>query len=420
MKHYSIFLFSTILLATHHTSAWADSDEIIVSKAGVASPHQIAIVPFIGDAFGAYQTITTNLNSTELGANSQNLPQKTASTQAIFSDLTTWRNLGYRYVVVGQAHSIAGNKIAISHEIIDTHGEKTLGGKQTQISDNNPTVIQAATHQISNQIYQKITGNLADFGTKIAYVEKTGEQATLIVTDTQGKQSHRLFSVKGTIQNPAFSPDGTKIAYSVQQDGALPVIYLQSLQGGDARIITPFWGHNLSPSFSPDGHAVIFSGSHDDNNPNIYRLDLLANRLDTLTDLSGAENSPRYLPNGQGFIFTADNGTRTQHLYRQTFANKERVQIASNASNPQSSLDGQKILYVTGLTIIVTDKAGRILAQIPTNGGEIAASFSPSGNQIIYTAWQNGQNKLSIYSLTNKKSSTLSTLGAAYDPAWSK
>lgn len=415
-------LFIALLpIATHiHANG---IDEIVVSKTGVNSVGQVAIVPFLGDTAGSSNTIARLLDSTELTASNQKLPHNPQSAREVLDNINAWRNQGFAHVVIGKSHSIVGNKIAISYEIIDLAQGTLIGTPRTQISDNNPAALSHASKQIGNHIYQSITGNFADFDGQIAYIEESVSKpkiSTLKITDPTGQNTRTLFSVQGSILSPAFSKDGSQIAFSVQKDNALPVIYAQSVNGGEPKLLTPFWGHNLSASFSPDGSHLLFSGSHDNNNPNIYYLDLINKQLKQLTDLQGAENAPRALVDGTGFIFTADHGSRSQSLYRQSFNSKNSVKIANNASNPQLNTAGDKVVYANADGITVVNLSGAVLHRIGVTGTEISPSFSPSSNKIIYSVKQGNQSKLIIYSLANKTSQTLNTTGIVRDPVWSK
>lgn len=400
-----------------------DTDKVWVATQQIAqSNHRIAIVPFVGDTV-VTDVVTANLDSTDLGASASNLPQRTANTNDILANLTTWQNLGYDYVIIGKAHSIVGNKTAISYDVIDTKAAKVISS-QTQVSDSNTAALRLSAHQISDKIYQAITGKTGDFGSVIAYIEETGtpsnKTSRLKLIDVTGQNARTLFTVTGSILTPTFSPDGSRIAYAVQAKNGLPVIHVQSVKGGHSDVITPFWGHNLAPSFSADGGSLLFSGSHENNNPNIYELNLVTKALKVITTQNGAENSPNYLPDGSGFIYTADNNTRSQSLYRYQFANQNTTRIALNATNPRLSHDGSKIAYVTGQDIIIANVSGSTLQRIKVGGTEISASFSPSANRIVYAQSQGGQSKLVIHNLASNQSTTLPTTGQVREPVWSK
>lgn len=424
MKKFNpIYLGMMALMMTMPAFANDGADQVWVATQQVAqSAHRIAIVPFAGDSQMS-SMISANLATTQFGATDQRLPQGAVNASGVLANLSTWRNLGFDYVVVGQSHSITGNKTAINYSIIDTKSGQSLGGNLSQISDATVSAKKQAAAQISNKIYQAISGQAGDFGTKIAYVEQTGTTknpiSTLKLIDSDGQNARTLFSVTGSIFTPTFSPDGSRIAYAVQAKNGLPVIHLQSLNAQDSQVITPFWGHNLAPSFSPDGTSLLFSGSHENNNPNIYRLNLSLNTLERMTDSAGAENSPNYLPNAQGFIYTADQGTRTQSLYRYQFANKQSTRLVSGATNPRISRDGQKIAYVSGGRIVIVNAQGATQQSFAASGTDVIASFSPSANQIVYSLSQGNKSQLIIRSLHSNAMRVIPTTGIVRDPVWS-
>ena len=416
-----IIALSTAAITAHANQTASDDEVLVITKQVAASQKPVAIMPFAGDA-ALSGTISSLLDGAGLGANSQNLPMLTQSSAQITSSLTQWRNAGYQHVVLGQVHSITGNKVAINYQIINTQ-TGTVSSQQTQISDNTPTAKRAAAHKVSDQIFQAITGNASDLTGVIAYVEESGsptnKTSSLKIMDVSGQTIRTLDTVSGSIMTPVFSKDGTQIAYSTQADQGLPVIRVISVSGGQPQLVTPFWGHNLAPSFSPDGTSLLFSGSHENNNPNIYRLHLNTNRLERITNLSGAENSPNYLPDGSGFIYTADHGTRSQSLQRYDFNSGRSQQIAARASNPRLSLDGSKLVYVASGRIVIASPQGRVQQSFAVPGTEVSASFSPSGNSIVYAASQGNQSRLVVRSLTSNASRTILSSGTVRDPIWS-
>ncbi|MFB6349619.1 translocation protein TolB [Moraxella sp. ZJ142] len=410
-------LFTSVLgmMAAH---ADGDDEVMVITRSVAGSAYPVAVMPF-----AQANKISDNLNLAGLGATHQNLPQHTQSASEILHNLSTWRNQGFGYVVIVRTHSMPSNKTAISYEIVDTNTAQ-ISDKQTQVSDNHPAALAVAYNQISDKIYQAISHQPSDLTGKIAYVEETGtpnnKTSSLKLIDVHGQAIATLYTVNGSILTPTFSPDGSRIAYSVQTKDGLPVIHIQSVNGGQPQVVTPFWGHNLAPSFSPNGDSILFSGSHENNNPNIYRLNFTANRLERLTNLAGAENSPNYLPSGTGFIYTADHGTRSQSLQRYDFGTGKSTQIAARASNPRLSPDGNKLVYVASNRIVIANTQGKTQQSFAVNGTEISASFSPSSTRIVYAQKQGNQSQLMIRSLTSNTARTIATTGIAKDPVWSK
>ena len=69
---------------------------------------------------------------------------------------------------------------------------------------------------------------------------------------------------------PAFSPDGSKLAFASSQDGLLN-IYVMSSNGGKPTQLTSGAGNNTEPSWSPDGSSILFTSDRS-GSPQVYRM----------------------------------------------------------------------------------------------------------------------------------------------------
>ncbi len=82
--------------------------------------------------------------------------------------------------------------------------------------------------------------------------------ADLWVCDLDGKNVRRLTGDLGRESNPAFSPDGSRIAFSAQYEGNTDV-YVVPATGGVPRRLTWHPGADLVQGFTPDGKSVLFT-----------------------------------------------------------------------------------------------------------------------------------------------------------------
>jgi tricorn protease len=80
----------------------------------------------------------------------------------------------------------------------------------------------------------------------------------LWVADINGKNVRHLTTDLGIETNPAFSPDGSLIAFSAQYDGNTDV-FIVPAAGGIPKRLTWHPGPDIVQSFTPDGKAVLFA-----------------------------------------------------------------------------------------------------------------------------------------------------------------
>ncbi|MCG3808428.1 PD40 domain-containing protein [Psychrobacter sp. Ps4] len=417
---------SSLLLITPLLSVPAYAAESMVLDMTVTAPrqqNQVAFVPFAGDSVLS-PIIVNDLSKEGLKITSQNLPQQPRSSSELAGTLPVWQNLGIPYLVIGSTRTNRG-KIITDYEVIDVKSGRILEGKQTSTTNKDPDSMRRAGHVIANKIYALITGTPGDFSGRIAYIEETGagkeKVSRLKVMDADGENAKTITEVTGSIFSPTWSPDGNRIAYSVQRDKSYPVIYVQSVSGGGATPLTPFPGSNLSPSFSPDSSKILFSSSFE-GSAGIYEMSASGGQPRRLINWPSSEVQPSYAPDGKSFVFVSDKtGFNKPQIYRYEFGSGRTTKVSSSgyATSPQFSNDGSQIAFLSGRSAAIMNSGGAVTTNLGNTGIDEAPSFSPSGRNVIYASKQGGKGKLTIKSLSSGQSFDIPVQGIARSPIWS-
>lgn len=404
-------------------SAFAAPVELQLDYEIPVQQNQVAFVPFAGDSTLS-PIILNDLNRTELKVTSQGLPQQPRSSSELAGTLPVWQNMGIPYLVVGSTRNNSG-KIVTDYEVINVQTGQVIEGKQSLSASNDKESLRYAGHVIADKIYELITGIPGDFSGRIAYIEETGvgknKVSRLKVMDADGENAKTITEVTGSIFAPTWSPDGSKIAYSVLRDKSYQTIYVQSVSGGGATAITPYNGTSISPSFSPDGSKIIFSGSHE-GTENIYQINAGGGNLVKLTNWPSSESQPSYAPDGQSFVFSSNKAAFSRpEIYRYEFGSGRisKVSRGGYASTPKFNNDGTQIAFLSGSSAAIMNSNGVVTTNLGNTGIDEAPSFSPNGKRVVYASRQGGKGVITIKSLNGGQSFGKSGQGTIRSPVWS-
>ncbi|HHM04155.1 MAG TPA: Tol-Pal system beta propeller repeat protein TolB [Gammaproteobacteria bacterium] len=396
---------------------------------GVAGAQPIAVVPF-GWEGGQAGMDLAKIVAADLKrsgrfapmAEKDMLSRPVDGSQVNFRD---WRLLNVESLLIGKVIP-RGAGYTVQFQLFDVFRGVQLTGYSIR---SRAKGLRRTAHQIADIVYETLTGEPGAFDTRIAYVTMVengnGERRySLQVADADGFNPRPVVNSKEPLLSPAWSPDGSKLAY-VSFENKRPQIYIQDLSSGQRSLASDTRGLNGAPAWSPDGKQLALVLSKD-GNPEIYTLELATKRLQRVTHHFSIDTEPVWTADGKHIIFTSDRGGAPQ-LYR-TAVRGGRVERLTfeGRYNARASIaqNGKRIAFVNGdqgrYRIAVMDLASRTMQIVSDGDLDESPSFAPNGSMVIYASEANKQGVLRAVSVDgNVRQRLYSRQGDTREPAWS-
>ncbi|MGB5276546.1 MAG: Tol-Pal system beta propeller repeat protein TolB [Gammaproteobacteria bacterium] len=396
---------------------------------GIEGATPIAVIPFKWN--GASKLVDADISeivSSDLARSGKFSPAPAAELlarpqRAEDIHFKTWRVAGIDHLVIGAVNMKPDGQFRVEFRLFNVYrGEQVLGYS----FNATRATLRAIAHQISDLIFEELTGLPGAFNSRIAYVTSSGNPVKyrLQVADTDGYNPQTLLTSKEPIMSPVWSPDGSRVVY-VSFETGLSAIYIHNIHTGEREKVASYEGINSAPSWSPDGKTLAMTLSKE-GNPDIYILSLKSGTLRRLTRHWAIDTEPAWMPDSQSLVFTSSRSGKPQ-LYQLSLdkgSRPRRLTFDGNYNaNASVSADGKVVAYVHGANnsykIAVLYLDTRIM-QILTDGPlDESPDFAPNGTMVLYASQDKGKAILAAVSTDGRQKQRLALSdGEVREPSW--
>ena len=195
---------------------------------------------------------------------------------------------------------------------------------------------------------------------------------------------------KAADTDPAWSPDGKRIAFVSDRDGGRE-IWAMNPDGTDLQQLTKKTGGCTNLRWSPDGKQIVFVGTKG-GKENVYTADVGTGKVAQLTDNPLPSKQPAWSPDGKKISYTTFGGRWNGYLVGADGTGSEKLSGALGAVDMAWSPDGKRIAFtdvreVAGWRLFVMDADGKNAKLLNKKGnsyGNVYPQWSPDGTRISY------------------------------------
>lgn len=203
-------------------------------------------------------------------------------------------------------------------------------------------------------------------GTEIAFSSRRSGKHALYVMNADGTGTRQLTSTKADDMHPTWSSDGKRIAFARSGD-----VFVVNADGSGAHSIVSSRDEESQPAWSPDGRWIAFIRRVPDTQVSelwLVRPDGSGERR--LTRPNAAVYTPAWSPDSARIAFSSNRGGKVFELYTIGVNGKGLRSVARTVSDvfePSWSPDGSTIAFSEEGAIFVVELGGGELERLTSS-----------------------------------------------------
>lgn len=350
-----------------------------------------------------------------------------------------WKSSGARGLIQGSV-SVQGTLVVADFRLFDVDTGRQISGKRYSQSTEGLSApdaeyrVRRIAHTFNDETALNYTGVPGVANSNIAFVSDRDAplgtpQKEIFLMDYDGERQRRISYNSSISLSPSFSPQSDRIAFQtyVMRD-RFPNAEIQIIlkTGGRPRSLITCRGTNTGPAFSPDGTLIAYSSSCGGNSElHVIRPDGAG--MQQITRNPASDISPAWSPNGRQLVFVSDrSGAQQLYVIDSSGLNTRRLSapggqkddpawqpvrgelIAFTASTGGNNFD----IFVYDLTI------DRVHQLTRGRGRKEAPAWSPDGRQLSFEWAQGPSTQIWAMGFDGSRQRILTNAGNNLTPAW--
>jgi Tol biopolymer transport system component len=251
------------------------------------------------------------------------------------------------------------------------------------------------------------------------YFDRSGQVVYQRALDADPLTTRLLTDTTSTTLAPAWSPDGTRVAFRRFVDGRGEVCVIDAA-GGDVRVLAAPGRIADFLSWSPDGARVALSVVEDENQ-DLAAIDVQTGRIERLTREPARDYAPSWCRATGEIVFGSDRGGAPGVWLMRPGAAPSKLSGDAPAGPPSLSPRGDTVAWLDGAgRLALLDRASGQQVVVAEPRGILApAAWHPEGDVVAVAAYDWGVASIYLIRVSDGRALRLtSTLRGKSMPSW--
>ncbi|MBE7514816.1 MAG: PD40 domain-containing protein [Anaerolineales bacterium] len=236
-------------------------------------------------------------------------------------------------------------------------------------------------------------------------VTVTGATGDIYAANPNGSGRVRLTNDPTDDLHPAYSPDGSQIAYVALRHGN-PEVYVMNSDGSNQRRVTMHPAADLYPTWSPDGARIVFASTRGGGGLRLYVMNADGTNVVPLGGGADAQQ-PVFSPDGTKIAYVAGvNGVLDVFVMNADGTGITQLTSGYGAQRPTWSPDGARIAFSGGASpelYVMTANGGNVTRLTNDAYRDESPTWAADGT-LVFASDRDG--KAGLYRLTFKGNGT--------------